>query len=138
MSKELWIKIGLVGADPQFGTLQGRVVLESFPTTLLLENGNSEDDLGLLINDAIHLKVPFKLFDPIIFRTQRTADGLALGAAALAKSMPVIEGDFVTINPSLILWWAALVEDDNWNRVVASTISGIDLAGGGDLNIQPM
>ena len=136
MSNEAWIKIGLVGADPQLGTLQGRVSIdESFSEVLNVEDAveNVED----AIDSCIHLNVPFKLFDPIIFRAQQGPGGqMMLGAAALTKSMPPVTSDYLTINPANMVWWASIEESQDWQQVVVSTISGLDLAGDGELSIE--
>jgi len=133
---ELWIKIGLVGADPMVGTLQGRVDVEaSFSEQVMLD----EDDLDIesLIDSCIHLNIPFKLFDPIILRMQRDENNQpALGAAPLTSSMPPIATDYLTMNPSSLMWWAPVEDSQMWQQVVASTISGLDLAGGGDLDLE--
>lgn len=123
MKEEIWIKIGLVGTDPQLGTLQGRINSESFGNVVI-------DDPVDRLNKAITQHTPIKLFDPIIFRAQRQGNEIMLGALALSKSMPVIEGSWLFLNPTNILWWAPLEETENWKDVVASTIHGIELAGG--------
>lgn len=138
MSNELWIKIGLVGADPQLGTLQGRISIdESFSETVSCDENEGTEDIENRVDSCIHLNIPFKLFDPIIFRAHRGPNGeTLLGAAALAKSMPPISTDYLTINPANIMWWAPIKESRDWDQVVASTISGLDLAGGGELSIE--
>jgi len=124
--QEIWIKIGLVGADPQLGTLQGRVTTESF-----FDPTYTGFDLHELINRAIHERSPFKLFDPIIFRAQRQTSGdIMLGALSLAQSMPAIEGKHLNINPANIMWWAPLGKNSDWEQVVISTLTGLDLASG--------
>jgi hypothetical protein len=136
MNNELWIKIGLIGADPQLGTLQGRVNIdESFSEQVSLDD--KDCDVEALLDSCIHLNVPFKLFDPIIFRAQRNQAGdMLLGAAALTKSMPPVSTDYLTVNPSNLLWWAPIEESQEWNQLIASVISGLDLAGSGDLSIE--
>lgn len=128
MGKEIWIKIGLPGADPQLGTLQGRVCQESF------REFDFEDDLLGNLDQALTGRVPFKLFDPIIFRAQRDQQGnVLLGALNLSESMPTIEGKFLNMNPANMLWWAQIEETENWKNVVASAIHHIEIASGGDV-----
>lgn len=125
MKDEMWIKIGLPGADPQLGTLQGRVSKESF------KEGSADRDLSLALDSAMESGTPFKLFDPIIFRAQKdpSTGNIMLGALALADSMPDIEGNCLRMNPTNILWWAILQDTENWKNVVASTIHRIEIAG---------
>jgi hypothetical protein len=126
MSKEIWIKIGLPGADPQLGTLQGRVSQESFTNDTVCEFDPVER-----LNDAVQNHKPVKLFDPIVFRAQRDQQGnVLLGALNLVESMPTIDGKFININPANVLWWAQLEDTENWKNVVASTIHHIEITGG--------
>lgn len=128
--KDIWVKIGLVGADPQLGTLQGRVDLTSFENSTDKENYTA-DEIRVLLNQAIHSRIPFRLFDPIIFRAQRQQSGdIMLGALPLATTMPVIESKYLYVNPSNIMWWAFIGQSADWDQVVASTLTGLDLAGG--------
>jgi hypothetical protein len=134
MSKEIWIKIGLPGADPQLGTLQGRICDES----VMYRDGFDIDpaigttrSLEWALDEAIKHQRPIKLFDPIIFRAQRDQQGnVLLGALNLVESMPNIEGKHITLNPANILWWAQLEDTENWKNVVASTIHHIEITGG--------
>lgn len=137
MSNELWIKIGLMGGDPMLGTLQGRVdVDESFSEQVSLDQ--DDNDVESLLDSCIHLNVPFKLFDPIILRIsqdRQTGEAL-LGAAPVSSAMPPIATKHLTMNPATIMWWAPIEDSQEWQQIVASTISGLNLAGGGDLDIE--
>jgi len=125
--KEVWVKIGLTGADPQLGTLQGRLTEESFDQAIITL------DVFTSFNKAIEKQSPVKLFDPIIFRAQRTTNNeVLLGALPLAETMPVIEDNFIILNPANILWWASLEETEDWKRVVTTAIHHIELASGGE------
>jgi hypothetical protein len=129
MKDEIWIKIGLPGADPQLGTLQGRINKESFSKNTHL------NDLTVSLNQAITDNLPIKLFDPIVFRAQKDPQtgNIMLGALSLTDSMPDIQDNFFYLNPSNIMWWAPLQETENWKNVVASTIHRIEIAGGNAL-----
>ena len=126
MKEEIWIKIGLPGADPQLGTLQGCINKESF------SKNTSLNDLIATLNQAIADRLPIKLFDPIVFRAQKDPQtgNIMLGALALSSTMPEIEGNYLFLNPANIMWWAPLQETENWRNVVASTIHHIEIAGG--------
>lgn len=138
MDTELWIKIGLVGGDPMLGTLQGRVDLdESFSEHVLLEE-SEDSDLESLIDSCIHMNVPFKLFNPIILRVQRdpTTGEAGLAAAQVTSALPPVATDYLTINPANVMWWALVEDSQEWRQIVGSTIHGLNLAGGGDLDIE--
>lgn len=133
-NNERWIKLGLVGADPQFGTLQGKIAKDSF----------GEGKLGCSVEEHFKIVVDsgtaFELFDPIIFSIARTDKGPMVGTIALAKDseatiVPTL-GTSLMINSKNILWWAWVDQDDEqWQQIVASTISGIDIAPGGNLDL---
>jgi hypothetical protein len=131
--EDIWVKIGLPGADPQLGTLQGRICDESITYR---DSFDLDPVVGYTksfewaLDDAIYHQKPIRLFDPIIFRAQRDQQGnVLLGALNLVESMPNIEGKYITLNPSNILWWAKLEETENWKNVVASTIHHIEITG---------
>ncbi len=138
MSNEKWVKLGLVAADPQFGTLQGKITDESFDAFgEAVKAGNLEQKL----KKTTAAGGVFELFDPIILKMARTQDGMpALGTVALVKDddtalIPTL-GDSILINSKNVLWWAWIDENDQqWQQIVASTISGIDIAPGGNLGL---
>lgn len=133
---EKWVKLGLIAADPQFGTLQGKITEESF---------GRETKISCSIEQYFRAMVDsgstFELFDPIILKMGRTQDGTpALGTAALVKDDDVLiptEGDSIMINSKSVLWYAWIDENDQqWQQIVATTISGIDIAPGGNLGLD--
>ncbi len=138
MTSEKWVKLGLVAADPQFGTLQGKITDDSF-----LTNALEEKIVGLeqKLITTIDRGTPFELFDPIIFKIAQTPEGMpAIGTVALAKdteaTVVATDGDSIMMNPRNILWWAWIDDDnDQWRQIVATTISGIDIATGSDLDL---
>lgn len=136
MTSEKWIKLGLVAADPQYGTLQGKITEESFDP----RDGVKADSLESQFKSAINHGDAFELFDPIIFSIARTEEGPAIGTIALAKDSDATIvstiGDSIMVNSRNILLWSWIDEtDEQWQQIVATTISGIDIARGGNLDL---